>query len=68
MTSKTWPDFGPDVVLVRQQMTLHPPDEGSVVVEHDGERITAVAWTQNGERRSVSTSIVAVRKGAKHES
>jgi hypothetical protein len=40
-------------------MALHPPDEGSVVVEDDGQRITAVLWTQGGERRSVSTPIVA---------
>ena len=58
MSRKAWPGFGPDVEFIRQQMSLHPPDAGSIVVEDDGERITAVAWTHNGERCSVSTPIV----------
>ena len=62
MTPKAWRDFGPDVQAIRQQMAVNPPDEGSIVIEDDGERVTAVAWTHNGQRCSVSTPIVVARK------
>jgi len=29
MTSPSWPDFGPDVDYIRQQMAANPPDDGA---------------------------------------
>jgi hypothetical protein len=54
MARKVYRALGPDVEVVRQQMTLEPPDSGSVTVESDGDQITAVAWTHNGRRCSAS--------------
>ena len=58
MARNTWSDFGPDVELIREQMRIQPPDDGSVFVEDDGERVTSVAWTHQGQRCSVSTTLV----------
>lgn len=59
MPTRMWLDYGPDIEVIRTQMSLEPPDDGSIHVEQDGERITAVSWTHNGRRCSVSTAIVA---------
>jgi hypothetical protein len=58
MARHTWRDFGPDVEVIRDQMALQPPDDGSIVVESDGEKVTGISWTHKGERCSVSTPIL----------
>jgi hypothetical protein len=54
--------LGPDIEVIRAQMTVTPPDDGSVQVEHDGTRVTAVRWTSGGTPCSVSTPIASDRR------
>jgi hypothetical protein len=61
MGTTIWPDFGPDVEFIRAQMSINLPDSGSVQIESDGTRVTAVRWTSGGTPCSVSTPIVTNR-------
>jgi hypothetical protein len=63
MTSELmWPEAGPDIELVRQQMALQPPD-GPVQLEHDGARVTKVKWMSGGTLCSVSASLTTKAPG-----
>ena len=58
MSRISWRDAGPDVEALQQHLALHPPDDGSVHVEHDNGRITRVSWTSKGQPVAVETPIV----------